>query len=145
MNFTAALHIIAHILKQLQVLSIEPDKLWCIHQMDTTQQHKGSHYWYTQHRWTLKIKCRKEPRHNRVVWSHLYKTLVKTGLIYSDRKQISTCPGQDTWERRLGRGIRKTFCGDINVLDLNELVVKICQNSWICTCQMCKLYLNQSY
>lgn len=114
--------------------------------MGSTQQQEGSQYCYTKHRGTLKIKCwTREVRHKRAGWFHLYETLVKTCLIYSDRQQISACPGQD---RCQGRGIRKpyevrsVFC---ILIVLVVTLVKMCQNSWNCTLKMCKLYLNQSY
>lgn len=56
---------------------------------------------------TLKNKMLSKRSQTQNILYNLFKNLVKTSLIYSDEKQISSCPRQDRQEKYLGRSIRK--------------------------------------
>lgn len=54
---------------------------------------------------TLKNKMLSKRSQTQNILYNLFKNLVKTSLIYSDGKQISSCPRQE--EKHLGRSMRK--------------------------------------
>lgn len=148
MNIIATLYIIAWIWKQLKYLLKDQQINYgeLIQWIYSTVARMAILTHTTQE--TLKNKMLSKRSQTQNVLYKSFKNLVKTSLIYSDGKQISSCPRQDRQEEKhLGRSMRKPLSPTWMFCILTVLVaahVKKRQN-WGTTQSNCVTVSQQSY